>query len=345
MSASSLISVIVPIYNVAACLPRCLDSILAQTYTNLEILLVDDGSSDNSLEICQTYAAKDPRIRVSHQANQGVSAARNAGLAQAQGEYISFVDPDDWLAPQALARLCEAIQAAQASVAWGDFTYAYDNGADKFPPAVLCAGESAVLSPEEFICAASPRSDFGVCNKLFARQLIAAARFNPQYTQGEDLAFLTELLPKIHSVVYVNKKIYFYYQRPHSAQHSGKILSHQYNAQIGAAVYQTCRRCGFQKALPHVLGVWLLSTALYGAYILLLDTRNQYRAQLQEVVALFQQHRKFIFTTPYIWQPAKACMCLWAVCPTLVRLFCRCPGINRLLQKALACRVGANKTA
>ena len=105
MEQKPLISVIVPVYNVAAWLPRCVDSILAQTYENLEILLVDDGSTDGSGNICEEYAKKDTRIRVLHKENGGLSSARNAGLDAAAGAYIGFVDSDDWIAPEMYAEL------------------------------------------------------------------------------------------------------------------------------------------------------------------------------------------------------------------------------------------------
>ena len=98
-----LISVIVPVYKVEKYLHRCVDSILVQTYTNLEIILVDDGSPDRCGAICDEYAAKDSRIRVIHQENGGLSAARNAGLDVCSGEYIAFVDSDDWLDPEMYA--------------------------------------------------------------------------------------------------------------------------------------------------------------------------------------------------------------------------------------------------
>lgn len=98
----SLVSVIIPIYNVEKYLKKCVDSILSQTYSNLEVILVNDGSSDNSREICDTYAEQDNRIRAIHQKNCGVSSARNNGIKTAQGEYITFVDADDWLEPDAI---------------------------------------------------------------------------------------------------------------------------------------------------------------------------------------------------------------------------------------------------
>lgn len=94
-----LISVIVPIYKVELYLRKCINSILAQTYQNLEVILVDDGSPDQCGIICDEYAKSDSRVRVIHQENSGVASARNAGLQAAQGDYIGFVDSDDWIAP------------------------------------------------------------------------------------------------------------------------------------------------------------------------------------------------------------------------------------------------------
>ncbi|HCI64916.1 MAG TPA: glycosyl transferase, partial [Clostridiales bacterium] len=104
-----LISVIVPVYRVEAFLPRCLDSIRGQTYKNLEIILVDDGSPDNCGKICDEYAEMDSRIRVIHKKNGGLSSARNAGLDVAVGDYIGFVDSDDWIAPEMYETLLGAI--------------------------------------------------------------------------------------------------------------------------------------------------------------------------------------------------------------------------------------------
>ena len=105
------ISIIVPVYNAEKTLPRCIDSILAQTFTDYELILVDDGSSDGSLSVCSAYAARDSRIRVLHQENAGVSAARNAGLDAAAGKYIMFCDSDDEVEPEWCALLHQEIEA------------------------------------------------------------------------------------------------------------------------------------------------------------------------------------------------------------------------------------------
>ena len=107
-----LISVIVPVYNILDCLERCVNSICAQTWKNLEILLVDDGSTDGTGKLCDLLAEKDDRIRVFHKPNGGSSSARNLGISMAKGKWIGFVDSDDWIEPQMYERLYEAATAA-----------------------------------------------------------------------------------------------------------------------------------------------------------------------------------------------------------------------------------------
>lgn len=116
-----LLSVIVPVYNVETYLPQCLDSILSQDYENLEIILIDDGSTDSSGAICDRYAAQDPRIHVIHQANGGAAAAKNAGLRAARGEYLTFADSDDYLEPDSYGYMLRALRDSGADVA--EFTF------------------------------------------------------------------------------------------------------------------------------------------------------------------------------------------------------------------------------
>ncbi len=113
----NLISVIIPVYNVAAYLPQCLDSVLNQDHKDLEVILIDDGSTDASGSICDEYAAKDSRVRVIHQKNGGGAAAKNAGLRVATGEYLSFVDSDDYLEPQVYGRMLSVLKEAEADIA------------------------------------------------------------------------------------------------------------------------------------------------------------------------------------------------------------------------------------
>ena len=132
------ISVIVPVYNVADYLPQCLDSLLAQTYPALEILLIDDGSTDHSGQICDDYAGKDSRIRVIHQKNGGAANAKNTGLRMATGEYLAFVDSDDWIEPDAYAYMMEQLKKQGADVIQCGFRNIYtDHTEDHFTTATL----------------------------------------------------------------------------------------------------------------------------------------------------------------------------------------------------------------
>ena len=113
-----LVSIIVPVYNVKPYLNRCVDSLLGQSYQNMELLLVDDGSTDGSETLCDEYAAQDARVRVLHKKNGGLSDARNAGVDAAAGEYLSFVDGDDWVSPYYIENLYRALEQAQSRVGY-----------------------------------------------------------------------------------------------------------------------------------------------------------------------------------------------------------------------------------
>ena len=127
MMATPVISVIIPVYNTEQYLLRCIDSVMAQTYQDFELLLIDDGSKDSSGTICDEYAEKDSRVRVFHKENGGVSSARNVGLDNARGEWITFVDADDWIESDMLELLLRKGEETGADIVMGDFLFAYPN--------------------------------------------------------------------------------------------------------------------------------------------------------------------------------------------------------------------------
>ena len=124
---SDIISVIIPVYNVEAYLPQCLDSVLTQSYSSLQVILIDDGSTDSSGGICDEYAAKDSRIHVIHQKNGGAASAKNAGLRVAIGKYLSFVDSDDYLEKNAYSFMVNCLQTTGADVVQCSFRDIYRN--------------------------------------------------------------------------------------------------------------------------------------------------------------------------------------------------------------------------
>ena len=122
-----LISVIIPIYNVSEFLPRCIDSVLKQTYSNLEIILVDDGSTDGSARICDKYAESDSRVKAFHKTNGGLSSSRNYGLEHASGAWIAFIDSDDWVSPDFISTLYELAQSHNADISYCNWYFAYQD--------------------------------------------------------------------------------------------------------------------------------------------------------------------------------------------------------------------------
>lgn len=222
-----LISVIIPVYNTAQYLPRCLDSILAQTHTELEILLVDDGSTDGSGAICDDYAARDGRIRVIHQANAGVSAARNAGLEHAAGAWLGFLDSDDYLDADMYAYLLALAQAHGADLVQCG-AYLEEGSAQR----------TEYVRSEPFI-APNGFSDFsaetwsGLANwantKLFRAACVRGLRFNADYALGEDLHYVLHALSRVRCVVLGTQAKYHYVQWDGSAcvnvQSREKLLS------------------------------------------------------------------------------------------------------------------------
>lgn len=184
MEKNELISVIVPVYNIEQYLPACIESILAQTYTNLEIIFIDDGSTDGSGRVCDEYAAKDARIRVIHKPNGGVSSARNVGLDAATGTLIGFVDGDDTIAPEMYQTLyfnmCEFeadIACCGCEVVWHD-RVELRNGTGKRLTYDRIQGLKTLLSG---------RIEPSLCNKLYRTRLFENIRLNADIRVNEDL--------------------------------------------------------------------------------------------------------------------------------------------------------------
>ena len=213
---NKLISIIVPVYNVAQYLPKCIESMTNQTYSNLEILLVDDGATDESGRICDEYAAKDSRIRVFHRENGGQSTARNLALDNARGEYIAFVDSDDWCQPEMYAHMMEAIERNKADMAVCGITYeSYFQTAEK--PA-----KARVLDNLHTMKAYLQDPDIGpfLWNKLYKAELWDGIRFIPM-KQADDARIIHEVLGRSKKTVVVEDPAYMYLQRAGSAERNG----------------------------------------------------------------------------------------------------------------------------
>lgn len=220
------ISVIVPIYNVEAYVKDCVESIINSTYSDLEIILVDDGSSDNSAEICDKYALTDSRICVIHKGNGGASSARNAGLEAASGEYIGFVDGDDVIVKNMYETLHNDIKKNNAQVAACGHKTVFENGA------VLGSGTGRIYvwnnidALKELL--GEKRIASSVCNKLYDRKLFSGISFDVTVSSGEDRLMNYYLMKKADRVVFRSECLYVYRKRHGSAttrSFSGKQFS------------------------------------------------------------------------------------------------------------------------
>lgn len=214
-----LVSVIVPVYNVEKYLARCLDSIVEQTYQNLEIILINDGSTDGSGEICRQYAERDSRIRLFHQENRGQSVARNVGLDNMTGEYIVFVDSDDYISPQFVEILLVALLRSNVLIARCKYVRVADQEDNKK------LGTRVKDIPCRIIDKMEVFDMFGVTDEylwvyLYHKTIFKSLRF-PAGKTWEDIRLFPELFWQIDKLCLVDISLYAYRQRPGSTTASG----------------------------------------------------------------------------------------------------------------------------
>ena len=203
-----LISVIVPVYNVEKYLARCLDSIINQTYKNLQIIVVDDGSTDNSSKLCDEYAKKDKRIEVYHKENGGVSSARNIGIKNAKGEAVGFIDSDDYVEPQYIEALVKSMLDNDSDISLCGFKKIYGKQSDD----IIRFEDGTCFDKETFVKKImNVENAFGTCHtKLIKKEAISKTRFDESLTVGEDALFMAAISSRINKASYVGQALYNY---------------------------------------------------------------------------------------------------------------------------------------
>lgn len=212
------LSIIVPIYNIQNYLPRCVQSLLDQEYDDMEIILVDDGSTDSSGKICDQFAVLDKRIRVIHKQNGGLSSARNAGLDEVHGKYILFIDGDDYLVPNALNSL--TLIAKSDDFDFIQFHYAETDGS-WHPETSQAANPRICTEVHEMFRYLYEHGGVAAssCTKLYSSQLFENLRFK-EGIANEDEQLINKLLPNCHKVIYTDLVLYGYFMRNGSIIHS-----------------------------------------------------------------------------------------------------------------------------
>ena len=200
------ISVILPVYNVADYLEECLSSVCAQTYACLEILLIDDGSTDGTSLLCDQWAARDSRIRVLHKKNAGLGAARNDGLRLAEGQLITYLDGDDWLEPDAYQAMIRAMEQHGVDLVFTGRMDTVDSETECF------RGEEA----SAHLLQGSRPVGWMVWNKLYTAELAKKYAFPEDQTVGEDQMYTARVLMECGRCVWINRTVYHYRYRPNS---------------------------------------------------------------------------------------------------------------------------------
>ena len=213
------ISIIVPVYNSSKYLRSCIESIRNQTYRNIEIILIDDKSTDNSLAICEEIAKKDKRIKVlANEKNAGCSASRNHALPHATGDYLLFVDSDDTIEKTMVETLKRACEVNKAEIAVCDITYLYDG--DVYKKSKYANGDTEIISGKDFdlIYFLNPDmvvENVAVWNKLFRMDLVKDVNFIPGIAHADE-AYTFKIVNKAEKIAYVHESLYNYRQNPQS---------------------------------------------------------------------------------------------------------------------------------
>lgn len=214
-----IISIIIPVYNSEKYLSKCIDSVLAQTFTDYELILVDDGSTDRSAVICDDYAIKDARIKVIHKENGGVSTARNIGLINASGDYIGFIDSDDYVEPNMYTVLFELIQKHECDISICGFKVIDE---DKYKiERIQNSGQIEFLDREGLV---SKETDMpwtirlDTINKLFKKSIIDGLMFDEKLKCAEDTLFLHQALMRMKKGVFIDLPLYV------NVRHSGSAM-------------------------------------------------------------------------------------------------------------------------
>lgn len=250
-----MISVIVPVYNVENYLEKCLQSIINQTNGNWELLLVDDGSTDSSGEICDRYSKNYDRIAVFHKNNGGVSSARNVGLQHAKGDYVIFIDGDDWIEPTLFEDFCKINQEKKLDLFM--FEYCIDDERESKIHFVDVKWYGDNDTEKALISTINPNNRLiGV--KIYSKELIGGNRFDTGIILGEDTLFSVNVVSKAQSIYYSDKYYYHYVQSPNSAVRSSFKLEKLSGLEAYEKDIEICRLNGFLTALDYAKEAYIM---------------------------------------------------------------------------------------
>ena len=314
MKRKPLISVIVPVYKVEQYLVKCVNSIIAQTYSNIEIILVDDGSPDKSGELCDSLAKLDHRIRVIHKSNGGLSSARNAGIDIAKGEYIGFVDSDDFIEPYMYEKLLNLINGEKTKLAVCAVNYVFEDGKKRHKPLL---GENYTFDFKHAIIEMNTHRifDMGAWSKLYHRSLFDNLRF-PTGKLSEDYYIMFKILDRAQNISYLDVPCYNYLQRKNSITRNVRINhDHEYAARE--------QMLYLDKKYPEMKVVSHTSYASAALTVFDFYIKNNVpcpKENLQHFREVVNQNKKYIEQADYLSTSKRIQFSLFLISPTLYKI-------------------------
>ena len=316
-----LISVIVPVYNTLKYLPRCVSSITNQTWKNLEILLVNDGSTDTTGFLCDELAGKDSRIKVYHKRNGGSSTARNLGIEKASGSYLGFVDSDDYIEPDMYERLMEAAKKYHAPIVQIGRNEVTEGG-EALPDICIPPKETQCIDSRYFLKELlMHRGDCSFCTKLISREFLGERRF-PRGALNEDFHLLIHLLPQIDQVISLPGYGYHVCYRMGSntrkekETHFSRVFADSVdNADMVLALVKD--RYPELETVAYRFGVFQRLEYLLHIPI---GEMNEQNGQYQEIVKWLQDHWRMAMKNPYLTVKNKVYHTLFVMAPKRIRV-------------------------
>ena len=313
------VSIIVPVYNVEKYLQKCITTIVNQTYKNLEIILVDDGSTDGSGALCDELAATDERISVIHKENGGLSDARNAGLDASTGDYIAFVDSDDYVDSDFVELLVNSLEEHNADVSCCRFTRVWEDGrAEQIGNDGITESYEGADALKEYLWAR--KMDPFVCNKLFKAQLLGNQTHNANHRRfikgilGEDNPFCIELFKATNRVVLVGASKYNYLQARDGAITSSRVTQRK----IDSIFYWDTVRLDCKENYPELEKYALRRELLF--YIGLYNgiyKDSEYKADADKIRAFVKEHNREVQASDICEKTVKLSVRLLSVSPVL----------------------------
>ena len=332
-----LVSIIIPVYKVEKYLNKCVESVVNQTYKNLEIILVDDGSPDNCPEMCDEWAKKDSRIKVIHRKNGGLSAARNSGIDIAKGEYFCFVDSDDYVDIDFVRFLYEALKLKSADIAICEITVIDEKNIvidDSKTRQRISSETKTGLELLGYILPAKTYAYVVACNKLYKRELFKELR----YTEGkihEDEYIIHRLYAKCNKVVLIDKPLYFYLKRENSIIGIGFNIKRMDIVEALEDRFKLCKEINQPELARKALYV-LLSTIAY--YTELIDVatnidRNKKQEFRNKFKKFFNNYLSEILNSSDFSITEKLLVSLYYISPALYKCYIKFARLRRRINE------------